>query len=146
MTVWVRRLRVGDEHFVQAALQAWDRPAEELVARMFLADPGVVAIGALWGTEIVGLAYGYVLPRPDVEPMAQLYSVDVWPDWRRQGIGRRLVEEFVATCGPVSTLWVMTSTENLPAKSLYAALGAAPREVAQVYQWARGSDPGLSLR
>ena len=133
--VQVRRLRVGDEHHVVMALTALGQPAEELVARTFLADPMVVAVGALWGTEIVGFAYGHVVARPDVAPMARVEALDVLAQYRRQGIGRRIVEAFVDICGPVSQVRAAAAADDAPAQALFAAAGGTPHGLERVHRW-----------
>ncbi len=89
----------------------------------WLAAKSNVMIGAWEDQQPVGMVYGYFLPRPDDQPdMLLLYSIDVAPDARRQGIGRALLDAFrrEAPAG----VWLITNESNTAAMALYGSADA----------------------
>jgi len=136
--VIIRKLGVGDECFVADAIRYWGREADADKPIAFLADPAVIAIGAFTADTLIGFVYGYVQTRPDDRPMAQLYSLDVWPGFRRRGIASRIVQAFRHAAGEVSKVWLITATDNQAANALYEALGGEKQQIAEnVYYWRR---------
>jgi ribosomal-protein-alanine N-acetyltransferase len=60
--------------------------------RRFLALPGAGSVLAETGGELMGFALGY----PDAPDVARVVTLDVHPDFRRHGLGRRLLRELLA--------------------------------------------------
>jgi ribosomal protein S18 acetylase RimI-like enzyme len=132
----VRRLGAGDEQFVASAVRYWGSEPDGDAPVAFLSDPTVIAVGAFADRELIGFAYGYVQTRPDGRAMAQLYSLDVWPAFRRMGVGAEIVQTFRRAAGDVSKVWIMTATDNDAGNALYQALGGERQNVAEnVYYW-----------
>ena len=131
--VIVRVLAPGDETWVEQAVRHMGRTTATNAAGVFLRDPSVVAIGAFDDEALVGFAYGYVLSRPDDAPMANLYALEVWPDYQRRGVGSRLIEMFRKEVGRVSKLWLVSPVSPITA-GFYAAMGAHQEATDTVYE------------
>jgi ribosomal protein S18 acetylase RimI-like enzyme len=121
----IRRLRIGDEALLQRAARLHldrDWPADRCARA--LADPSFVAVAAAEAGEPLGLAYGYVLDRLHQKDL-MLYSIDVDEDHRRRGLGRAMVERFMALCleQGYGEAWVLTNRSNPAAMGLYASTG-----------------------
>jgi GNAT superfamily N-acetyltransferase len=98
---FVRRLVAGDNRF--------DRPGEAL----FAASAGGRVIG------VCGLSYDPFAGSPDVGRVRRLY---VLPEYRQQGVGRRLVDEVVSAArGHFRRLRLRTNADG--ADQFYRALG-----------------------
>lgn len=67
---------------------------------------------------------GFILAR-DLGGEFEVLSLGVLPRWRRQGIGRGLIDSVVAQAehGGIASIVLEVATENEPARRLYAALG-----------------------
>jgi ribosomal protein S18 acetylase RimI-like enzyme len=110
----IRRLGPGDEAIVR--LLAEDEPQTAL-----LGDDRTVFLAAFDGEKPVGFAFGYVLPRRHGRPTVFfVYEIDVEEGYRRQGIGRRLMEGLLAGHDEA---FVLTDAGNEAAMALYASLG-----------------------
>ncbi|HEX2858007.1 MAG TPA: GNAT family N-acetyltransferase [Propionibacteriaceae bacterium] len=129
----VRVLTPGDESWVEQAVTHLGRSAVTNAAEVFLRDPAVVAVGAFAGESLVGFAYGYVLSRPDDAPMANLYVLEVWPDYQRRGLGSQLIKAFKKEVGRVSKLWLVSPVSPITA-GFYAAVGAHAEQSDAVYE------------
>jgi aminoglycoside 6'-N-acetyltransferase I len=92
----------------------------------FLADPRHHLVVARSDDVVVGMASAVDYFHPDKAPQLWINEVGVSPEYRRQGIGRRLVERLVqlATELGCTEAWVLTDAENAAANRLYAAAGA----------------------
>ncbi len=92
----------------------------------YLSDPGCILLAADVDGEPAGQIVGYILKRWDtVRPMLFLYSIDVDVNYRRRGIARALIHEFL-DIGRVSGCdrsFVITNEGNVPAMKLYETLG-----------------------
>ena len=82
---------------------------------------------ALCDGEVVGQVAAVVHRPPDKVTELYVDEVGVTPALHRQGIARRMLEEMLALgkelgCGEA---WVGTEPDNLPARGLYEARGAA---------------------
>ncbi len=129
----VRVLGPGDESLVEAAVQHMGHTPAANAAEVFLRDPSVVAVGGFDHRQLIGFAYGYVLSRPDDAPMANLYVLEVWPDYQRMGVGSRLISLFRHEVGRVSKLWLV-SPDSAVAAGFYGSLGARPARSDTVYE------------
>ena len=110
----IRRLGPGDEDVIRALAE--DEPQTAL-----LADDRTTFVAAFDGETPIGFAFGYVLPRRHGRPTTFfVYEVDVDERYRRQGIGRRLMEELLFG---QDEAFVLTDAGNEAAMALYASLG-----------------------
>jgi GNAT superfamily N-acetyltransferase len=92
----------------------------------FLADPSNYLVMAIHEGKVVGSLYGYALKHPHRwQPQFLLYEIDVLPDHRNRGVGRRLVESFIdeARQAGAFEVWVLTHETNKPAMAVYAHCG-----------------------
>ena len=91
----------------------------------YLDGPSTMAFVALDGPEVVGWCWGYQLGRPDGSSMLYLHQLEVDEAHRRTGIGRELLRTFM-TAGAragATKMFLTTAADNLPARTLYDALG-----------------------
>ena len=110
----IRRLGPGDEDVVRALAE--DEPQTAL-----LADERTTFVAAFDGETLVGFAFGYLLPRRHGRPsIFFVYEIDVDERYRRQGVGRRLMEELLFG---QEEAFVLTDADNGAAMALYASLG-----------------------
>ena len=110
----IRRLGPGDEDVIRALAE--DDPQTAL-----LADERTTFVAAFDGDTPIGFAFGYVLPRRHGKPtIFFVYEIDVDERYRRQGIGRRLMEELLFGH---EEAFVLTDAGNDAAMALYASLG-----------------------
>lgn len=77
------------------------------------------------GEDIVGWCWGYSLVRPDGQRMVYLHELEVDPGARRQGVGRRLIEESLARAAfdKAKKLFLVTNRSNTAARELYESCG-----------------------
>jgi aminoglycoside 3-N-acetyltransferase I len=95
--------------------------AEDEPQTALLSDDRTVFVAAFDREEPVGFAFGYVLPRRHGRPtIFFVYELDVDERYRRQGIGRRLMEELLFG---EEEAFVLTDAGNEAAMALYASLG-----------------------
>ena len=92
----------------------------------FLADPRHHLVVARSDDVVVGMASAVDYMHPDKAPQLWINEVGVSPEYRRQGIGRRLVERLVELAKELgcTEAWVLTDADNAAANRLYAAAGA----------------------
>jgi len=115
----------GDEGALADALRRFGED-ESVDPSQFLSMPGAVFFLAEEDGVPVGRAYGHTPAQPDGETTMLLYAIDVVPDARRRGHGRRLVDAFVehARAAGHTEVWVLTDEDNPAGMALYAAAGA----------------------
>jgi ribosomal protein S18 acetylase RimI-like enzyme len=92
----------------------------------FLSDPASYLFLALEDGRVAGSLFGYALAHPPMcEPQFLLYEVDVRPQTRRRGIGKALVQAFIAAARTAGAfeVWVITNQSNAAAMAMYAACG-----------------------
>jgi ribosomal protein S18 acetylase RimI-like enzyme len=142
MEIEIRRLEPGDEDVVQR-LSANDEgfdvlgrttagypvPDRATASRLLNADYAHHLV-AFDGEEPVGHLLAYeLLRRHGDEPKMHLYEIGVREDYRRRGIGRRLVEHFAELCRErgARRAFVLTDEANEAAMAFYAAAGGERR-------------------
>jgi ribosomal protein S18 acetylase RimI-like enzyme len=137
--VSIRRLGAGDDRQLQELCRRFkDRVPSDEEAVAFLARNDIHVWVAEVDGELAGFAYAYVLLRIDGDTSVFLYELGVDDRFRRQGLGRALVDEArrVAETAGAAKMWVDTSYDNEPARRTYAAAGGHPSEEATlVYGW-----------
>ena len=113
-----------------AASESGNRDADRLVApawlRRALGSPSSYIFLAVREREPVGFVSGYRFPRlDDASDQVYVFDIEVLPELRRQGIGRRLLEALLEACGQerVSWAWAGTARENVAAQALFASVG-----------------------
>jgi ribosomal protein S18 acetylase RimI-like enzyme len=76
--------------------------------------------------EFAGFLYAYELARLEREaPMMFLYSIDVLPERREKGVGKKLIEKLKSVCAGrgFMKMYVITGEENEAAVRLYESVG-----------------------
>jgi ribosomal protein S18 acetylase RimI-like enzyme len=100
------------------------RTVKEIEARIVMTHTQVV-FGAFIDTALVGIAGLRREPLDQVRHKAVLWGVFVSPDWRREGLARKLfgrVQSFAREEG-VLQIHLCVNAENLRARNLYRSLG-----------------------
>jgi aminoglycoside 3-N-acetyltransferase I len=145
MALTIRRLGPGDEPLL-ARLAADDAAFDSAgrgeplhapdpeAARRYLANPAVLHWVASEGDILVGSLYCVLLPL-DTDSAGELllYDIGVHHQWRRRGIGQRLLaemERWMEAHG-VTVVWVLA--DNAAAVDFYRAGRFVPEEVQPVY-------------
>ena len=105
-----------DAKLATAATKRFKGKADDLAS--WLESSRHLMLVANEGRSPVGWVYGYELPRVDrAQSMWLLYEIDVSESYRRQGIGRALLDHFLELAeGPV---WLLSNRSNEPAMRLY---------------------------
>lgn len=131
MPITIRPARPSDAPALLALNTAFNGPGSqtpEAVAE-FLRSPGPELVLVAEAAELAGFCC-CLLKRSFcyAEPSAEITEFYVSPAWRRQGVGRSLLEAAVAQCkarGAVE-ITLLTGSDNLPAQALYRAGGFSP--------------------
>lgn len=135
----IHRLTPGDEPRLQELCSRFkDRVPSDEEASSLLAHEDVYVWVAEVDAELAGFAYAYVLSRIDGDTSVFLYELEVDERFRRQGLGRALVDHARALAERVGALkmWVDTDYDNEAAKHTYATAGGQPSaEPTLVYGW-----------
>ncbi|WP_346892793.1 GNAT family N-acetyltransferase [uncultured Roseibium sp.] len=106
----------------QALKRGAPRRPDDYYAERILADKTAEVIGAFQKDQLVGFAVFFDLPELITGlRIGQLEDIYVHPDFRKQGIGRKMVETLVAegqSRGWLQLRW-MVPGKNVPAVTLY---------------------------
>lgn len=132
--VEIRRLGPNDGPLLDAAVRAF-RGFEQHGDASSLSEPGTIALVALDGDTVTGWAWGHELPRSTGTTMLLLYELEVAEHARGQGLGRSLIDAFVAQARDAGheQMWLLTEVEHDVARRLYE--GAGGRPAGQVGYW-----------
>ena len=135
----IDRLQPGDERRLQELCRRFKQrmPTDEEASRLLERDDVHIWLAEVDG-EPAGFAYAYVLLRLDGDTSVFLYELDVDEAFRRQGIGRALVERArqLAENEEALKMWVDTAYDNEPAQRTYASAGGTPSaEPVLAYNW-----------
>jgi ribosomal protein S18 acetylase RimI-like enzyme len=122
--------RAGREHFalaVEAMRDVHGRTDTDGEAlRVSLEDGGTYVFLAVEGGNVIGALNGHAFQRPyRFAPEFLLYELDVREEFRGRGVGRRLVEAFVAAAraARAAEVWVLTNESNEAAVRAYERCG-----------------------
>lgn len=110
--------------------------ANRKVNRAFFEKESSLTFVALEGDTIVGMVYGYVLDRPDtIKKQLFLYSIDVIDEYRRQGIGSKLLQAFLDSVDPkdVKNTFLIVDQTNEGALEFYKSLGGKTKHMEDDY-------------
>ncbi|OJV94041.1 MAG: hypothetical protein BGO39_06940 [Chloroflexi bacterium 54-19] len=102
-----------------------DEPWEVAQGEKFLANPDNALFLAFVGERVAGFLTGYRLQRLDKNRAeVLLYEIEVREEFRRQGIGKKLIgalNAWAAETGAFQT-WVLTYSDNTAAMALYKSM------------------------
>jgi GNAT superfamily N-acetyltransferase len=123
----IRSLGPNDAALLDAAVRAF-RGFGQRGDPGFLADPRAVVLVALDAEAVLGWAWGFELPRPTGPSMLVLHGMEVAEEGRGRGVGRAIVDAFVAYAreGDRATMWLLTGVEEEVARRLYEGAGGRP--------------------
>jgi len=106
----------------QALKRGAPRRPDDFYAERILGDKTAEVVGAYQGDRLVGFAVFFDLPELITGlRIGQLEDIYVHPDFRRQGIGRKIVETLIGegqSRGWLHLRW-MVPGKNVPAVTLY---------------------------
>jgi ribosomal protein S18 acetylase RimI-like enzyme len=127
-TFTILRARQSDADLArEAIIELHERtPLDERAMVEFLSDSHCYLFLATEGGRVVGSLNGYALRHPDRrEPQFLLYEIDVRPECQNRGIGKALVERFVAKAQSAGAfeVWVVTNQSNEAAMAMYEHCG-----------------------
>lgn len=98
---------------------------------VFFDDDKNILLVASIGNELAGVVRAYLLFYPDkIKPAMFLYSIDVFPEFQRKGIGTMLINELkkISNNAGCSEIFVITGESNLRAQAFYNATGGIREE------------------
>ncbi len=115
----------------------FDNPIDPSRAWSFLATRVNVLAVALDGADVIGYAYGTTMLRVDKPTAFYVDEISVHPDYRKQGIGKKLLRRIEAEARDrgCESLWLATEGDNAEARGLYDALEGTVLEGVAVYDW-----------
>ena len=121
--VEIRKLQAHEDDLLAAALAAVDRPAA--AADLFLNDPRCHAFIATDSGRPVGFAYGTEMLRPEGFWMVVLQRLEVIDEARASGVGRELLDGFVAFARSKDhrSMWLATDAGRDAARRIYPGAG-----------------------
>jgi GNAT superfamily N-acetyltransferase len=134
MTARIRKLEPHEDDTLAAALAALDRPAA--AADLFLSDPRCHAFVAFDGDRPIGFAYGNEMLRPEGFWVVVLQRLEVIDEARASGVGRQLLDAFVAFARSKDhrSMWLSTDAGPDAARRIYPSAGGE-RSDAGAYWW-----------
>ncbi len=139
--ITIRNLGPEEAHVLDRVRPGtFDNPVDPGWAYGFLATRVNDIVVALDRGEVVGFVSGTVLMHPDKPTSFFVNEVSVHEDYRRQGIGRRLVERIrdLARDRGCAAIWVATEGDNVEARALYSALRGRETGDIVMYEWDEG--------
>ncbi len=118
-------LEKGEEGVLaHVAPAVFDNDIEPALARDFLADPHHHIAVAIDKGVVVAFASGVDYIHPDKARELFVNEVGTAPTHRDRGLGKAVLGALLARARAVGCkiAWVLTDTDNTPARALYAAL------------------------
>jgi ribosomal protein S18 acetylase RimI-like enzyme len=97
----------------------------EQIQTMFSSHPSF-GLGMFDQQQLIGLARCECSNRIKTRHKADIYGVYIHPNYRGQGLARRLLEQLILQAkgiGGLETLLLAVSEHNAPARALYQSLG-----------------------
>jgi ribosomal protein S18 acetylase RimI-like enzyme len=128
MDVTIKRLTSADAAILDhIADDVFDEPVDRDRLVAYLAATGHFMLVAVADGVVVGQCAAVIHRHPDKPTELYLDEVGVAPNFQRQGIARRLVDEMLALgrAEGCEEAWVGTEHDNVPAQRLYGSGGAA---------------------
>jgi aminoglycoside 3-N-acetyltransferase I len=126
MNLIISRFRQEDSALAAKVMFAFtqNHAALDRLASFLAADSNFFLVATM-GEHLVGFAYAYELARPDGDAMLFLYSIDVLPEHRRQGVATALLSYLrqVAAQRRLKKLFVIADRSNVAAVAFYQATG-----------------------
>ncbi len=137
----ILRIKKTDQKLIDQINQLFDdKKWSEKEGNKFLADKNNLLLLAFEDEKPVGFLTAHRLQRFDNKKAeVLLYEIGVHPDYRRQGIGKSLINEVKKWAKEIeaSEVWVLTEKTNPIAMKLYQSVGGieeSPGTVMYVYK------------
>jgi ribosomal protein S18 acetylase RimI-like enzyme len=121
MNTHIERVRQFDKNTLDYLFKRAGEENAKPNADFFENEKNILLISHTNG-KLSGFLWAYVLVSPhNVSPKMFLYSIDVFSEFRRQGIASQLIGELknIARTHNCRAMFVPTSKSNLPAMGLY---------------------------
>ena len=137
--ITIRALGPEDAHVLDNVRPGtFDNTPDPARVWAFLAVRVNEMVVALDRGEVVGFAFGTTMLKPDKPTGFYVDEVGVHEDYRRRGIGRRLLTRMIerARDRGCETLWLATEGDNDAALALYRSMGAGEQGDVVVLDWA----------
>ncbi len=140
MTYSIKKLTPDDVKLARELLESWYFDEEDKLASLssenylqqLLERPNFHLYVALHQEKVVGGLSAYELPLLEREASEMfLYEMEIHPEHRRQGLGRRLIEALQTTCQHlgIGVIFVGTSMDNEAAQQLYSSTGGQREDI-----------------
>jgi ribosomal protein S18 acetylase RimI-like enzyme len=131
----IRKVDAADQELLTAALHASSKRAT--AADLFLKDERAHAFVAIEEDRPVGFACGYELIRPEGFWMIVLAEIGVAVEVRPEGVGRELLDAFVAFARSKGhrNMWLFTDAGDDAARRIYEGAGGDRHDGAAGYWW-----------
>lgn len=126
MDVAIHEIGKANAHILEnVAEDVFDHAISPEPLATFLGAPNHMMVVAIAGNLVVGQIRAVVHAQPDKGLELYIDNLGVAPEFRRQGIARRLVGEIIrlGKARGCAEIWVATEPDNDPAKALYRSLG-----------------------
>ncbi|ARC84269.1 FR47-like family protein [Clostridium argentinense CDC 2741] len=98
----------------------------ETAINKFLTNENNYFLVAMENQQVLGYAIGYCQNRLDMTgDMMCLYEIGVLKEFRRQGVGKTLINALIEICHNINAIemWVPTNKHNVSACTLYEKTG-----------------------
>ncbi len=119
------RLNHDTKHFCNQLEQVRELITIPTKVDAFIDNLNNIAYLAIDNDQVIGFVWGYVLERLDNEPMLYIHSVDVIESYRRQGVAKVILKEFLTILKKEGyrNMFLITDADNVAANKLYESLG-----------------------
>lgn len=133
----IRRLRSGDERELETVGPCFDNPVMADAAKRFLDSEDHYILVAYENGRVAGFVTGIEMTHPDKGTEMFLYELGVDEEFRRKGLGTKLVNALadIARQRKCYGMWVLTEEDNIAALATYDAAGAHRESTAVMLAW-----------
>ena len=125
MKTTIRKIRKYDHEFVRSLFLQAGQESREASNRFFESDRNLLLV-AFQNNSPCGFLYAYLLHSLNSsQPKMFLYSIDVFDNHKRRGIGARLVDRLkrISKHQNCSEIFVLTNRSNISAMNFYRKTG-----------------------
>lgn len=134
MDIHCRQIELSDlELLLKTPEGVFDDALVSASARAFLSTESNILVGAIDTARnvIIGFASAMIYVHPD-KPIPEMWinEVGVHEDYRRQGIGKMIMDETleIGRSKNCKVAWLATDHDNIAARALYKSSGGKPPE------------------
>ena len=136
--ITIRNLGPEDAHILERVREGtFDHAVDPARAWGFLATRVNEIVVALDQGEVIGFASGTVLMHPDKPTAFFVQEVSVHEEFRRQGVGTRLLERIseLARDRGCERIWTTAGGNYAQARLFYSALGGSESGANVTFEW-----------